>query len=310
MIYKIYSLCHGALVNPSDMTEHNVSYAGETITYYSGGYTKNISHFLTTINKRHTFTGLTVKNNKCYCYPYNYLYVTNNAGNENIYKYEDFSSSSCIFRNELALCDGCSIQVIPTHYKGIDYNYDESIPLAKYPTCGWTSDSYINWLTQNAVNIPTQLTTGVISTGESFAKGDASGAGLSIASTISNIIGEFYSASLLPNITHGGNNGNINYASNRIVFTFREMRVKDEYMRIIDDYFTRFGYKINRLTSPNITGRTHWNYVEIGSTDSIGYGTVPSQYMNDINNACRRGVTIWHNHSNLGNYSLNNSISS
>lgn len=86
------------------------------------------------------------------------------------------------------------------------------------------------------------------------------------------------------------------------------MRAKTEYLRIIDDYFSRFGYKINEILTPNIVGRQNWNYVEIGSSEDIGYGTVPSKYMDEINKACRRGVTIWHNHNNVGNYSLNNPI--
>ena len=68
------------------------------------------------------------------------------------------------------------------------------------------------------------------------------------------------------------------------------------------------GYAIRHLESPNLTGRTYWNYVEIGNNEEIGYGDVPSKYMEDINNACRKGITIWHNHANLGNFSLNNTI--
>jgi hypothetical protein len=30
--------------------------------------------------------------------------------------------------------------------------------------------------------------------------------------------------------------------------------------------------------------------------------------MNVINTACQNGVTIWHNHTNIGNYNLNNSL--
>lgn len=86
------------------------------------------------------------------------------------------------------------------------------------------------------------------------------------------------------------------------------MRPKVEYLQVIDDYFTRFGYKINRLILPNLTCRRYWNYVEIGGNEEIGYGSVPTKYMEEINNACRRGVTIWHNHGNIGNYSLDNSI--
>lgn len=68
------------------------------------------------------------------------------------------------------------------------------------------------------------------------------------------------------------------------------------------------GYAIKRIVSPNIVGRTYWNYVEIGDTEEIGYGEVPSKFMDIINNACRRGTTIWHSHDNIGNYTLNNSI--
>ena len=86
------------------------------------------------------------------------------------------------------------------------------------------------------------------------------------------------------------------------------MRVKNEYIKIIDEYFTKFGYKINRVKQPNISGRSIFNYVEIEASADIGYGEVPSKAMEVINGACRSGVTIWHNHSNIGNYSMNNTI--
>ncbi len=86
------------------------------------------------------------------------------------------------------------------------------------------------------------------------------------------------------------------------------MRAKIEYMKIIDDYFSRFGYAINRVLEPNIIGRQNFNYVEIGKTEEIGNGDVPVEFMEKINNACRRGVTIWHNHENMGNYSVSNNI--
>lgn len=93
-----------------------------------------------------------------------------------------------------------------------------------------------------------------------------------------------------------------------IISNFHKLRVKTECLKIIDDYFTRFGYAVKSLAMPNITGRKYWNYVEIGASEEIGYGEVLAKYMDTINNACRRGVTIWHNHANVGNYSLNNEI--
>lgn len=245
------------------------------------------------------------KNNKCFVYPYNYMLISNNVGNYNIYKYEDFILNNEIAQNpivelECAISVGASIRLVPRGYKNIDRNYDESLPLAKFPTCSWSSDEFINWLTGNAVNIGTQ----VVGIGTSLATGNiATTAGLT-----ASLIGQFYQASLLPSLTGGNNTGDVIFAMRSNIFAFHHMRAKTEYIKIIDDYFTRFGYAIKSVELPNLTGRKYWNYVEIGANEEIGYGSVPSPYMDNINNACRKGVTIWHTHENLGDFSLDNEI--
>lgn len=161
-------------------------------------------------------------------------------------------------------------------------------------------DAFTNWLTANGVNITTQL----ISTAFGAATGDLP----TISSNIANLIGEFHNANLLPSIEGGQNTGDVNYSAKNNTFNFYNYHSKPEYLKIIDDYFTRFGYAIRRLETPNITGRKYWNYVEIGPNEEIGYGSVPSNFMEIINGACRRGVTIWHNHENLGDFSLDNKI--
>ena len=93
-----------------------------------------------------------------------------------------------------------------------------------------------------------------------------------------------------------------------INFTVYKMSIRAEYARVIDDFFTRKGYKINRLKVPNITGRRYFNYIQIASEDVLGYGEIPEEYMQTINDIARNGVTIWHDHDNLGDYSVNNSI--
>lgn len=95
----------------------------------------NPTTFNTTIAKRHSFTNFTPKNNKCFVYPYNYLYVSNNQGSDNIFKYEDFTSNNCVFENQLAVTIGISGRIVPKNYRGKSYDYDESITLGKYPTC-------------------------------------------------------------------------------------------------------------------------------------------------------------------------------
>ena len=259
------------------------------------------------IIRQESFSDYTPKNNKLLCYPYNYMIVSNNVGNNLLLKYENFEweYDKDIQRNvaqvliEMAFSIGSSIRLIPKNYKKISKNYDESLPLAKFPTCSWSADSFTNWLTSQAVNISTD----VVATGISIASGNVVGS----LSSMAGMLGQFYSASLLPSI-HGGNNvGDVNYSAGKNTFIIHHMRAKTEYLKIIDDYFTKFGYKILETKIPNITGRSIFNYVKILNGENIGYG-IQNKELETINEIFRSGVTIWHNHANIGNYNLNNSI--
>lgn len=285
--------------------------------------------------KNYSFRGYHPKNNKCYCYPYNYLYATNNSGNNNIYKYELFKNSQyCNFDLEASISVGASIRVVPKNYKGQDTNDDEALPWGKFPTCGWSADSYTNWLTQNAVNIPTRILGIVANAGNSLSGGlqntvtgaitgkngagaiTSAGAGAgqiisgmqNTALSVANLIGDFYTASLLPNIEGGTPTGNVLWSAGRNNIVFKKMRCKDENMEIIDNYFTKFGYKINLVKKPNITGRAHWNFIQISDGDMLGYGNIPQTYMDTINAIARRGTTIWHSPDEIGDFSLDNNI--
>lgn len=82
---------------------------------------------------------------------------------------------------------------------------------------------------------------GAVAGASSIAKiGLLGGATMTVASNIGNTIGQFNKASLLPNISGGQPTGDIIWACDRNLFSFRKMRVKTEYLKIIDDYFTKF----------------------------------------------------------------------
>lgn len=200
---------------------------------------------------------------------------------------------------------------------------------------GWAGDAYTNWLTQNAINAPIRLLSNL--TGNTINMGNVATSsintrkeekiidsqaqvmnqkanlgyaqvGANISLSILNEIGAYKEAKLLPNISHGGNTGDVDFANNDLNFTFRWMRCKDEFMRQIDNYFTMFGYKINEIKIPNIIGRENFNYIQISEADDLGYGNIPSVALKAINDIARRGVTIWHNHANLGDYTVPNTI--
>ncbi len=53
--------------------------------------------YINIVNKQSSLNGYTPKNNKLKCYPYNYLLLSNNIGQNEILHYEKFSDSSCNF---------------------------------------------------------------------------------------------------------------------------------------------------------------------------------------------------------------------
>lgn len=296
-----------ALVEQSQLTVHEFtcdpSVGGETGRYFTMQFSDTAKTFQILQDKPYNWRHYIPKNKKLYTYPYNYLLVTNNNGNQNIYKYEDFSTGNFGFDIDLNFSIGGSGKAVPIHYKGMAKNDDEGIPLGKYPTCGWSADSFTNWLTQQAVNVPMQFLNLMTSNFRHNIEGVSS-----YAQKIGSVIGEFYQASLLPEIQGGGNTADVVFTSKRNSFYFRQMTAKPEFLAIIDDYFTRFGYAINRLLVPNMTGRENWNYVEIAEGEVWIEGPIPAKSKEIINNIARAGVTIWHNLDNIGNYNLSNNI--
>lgn len=325
-IINIFQVPYGIVGSQSELESVNFTTdGGVSGTVYKLPFSFNKKSF---ISKHYDSVGYNCKNNKLKCYPYRYLQVTNNSGNANIYKWEFFEkeNNQVEFEIQMAFSVGCSIRAVPLKYKGFDINYDEGVELGKYPNCGWTSDEYTNWLTQNAVNQPVNFLSNMMGAttqaqssayryqqaqaqGTSYnATGDIMNITGNIASSVGNLIASEYSASLLGNKLAGSNMGDVNFASNSLRFDYYNMRLSNEDLKILDDYFSRFGYKINETKIPNITGRRYWNYIQIGESEIIGTGNVASKYMEEINNICRKGVTIWHNHDNIGNYNLNNEI--
>ena len=120
----------------------------------------------------------TPRNKKLLTYPYRYLQASNNTGQITNYKVEDFASGSTMeFKLRYALTAGGSGRIYPRGYKGIADNYDEGINLGKLPVGSWQNDLFTNWMTQNAINIPTSILGSVADTAIGIA-GATSGVGV------------------------------------------------------------------------------------------------------------------------------------
>lgn len=268
------------------------------------------------INKPNNLDTYIPRNKKLLTFPYRYFNITNNSGSSATYKYEYFNSNDgrdvCQFTMLGAISPGCSIRLIPYNYKygktEFDYVHtevEESIVAGKLPTCGWTNDAYTNWLTQNAINIPLDIASDIIKTGVGIATGNVALGGGGLAG-IGGTMAEIYQHSLIPTTAKGGvNQGDLNFAD-KLCFSVYKKSIKYEYARIIDNYFDMFGYKVNDVKIPNITGRQNWNYVK--TIDCNFDGDIPQTDLNIIKAMFNGGVTFWHNPANILNYSLSNNI--
>lgn len=260
------------------------------------------------LNRPTSINGYNPVNNKLKVFPYNYCYVTNNTGTEVELHYEDFTSGTASITCIGVMNAGCSIKAYPTNYKGQTTYYNAGLMGPKLPVCSWNSDSYTNWLTQNSMNIGMNNIANLAKLAMLPAGGvSAAIAALSIFESVTQVEAEKYQASLLPDQAKGTTNGSdINYSSEHCGFQLIPMSVKAEYARIIDDYFSMYGYKTNRVKVPNVTGRTNWNFVKtIGCY--IG-GDIPQEDMETIKSMFDAGVTFWHNPSTFMDYTQTNSI--
>lgn len=146
----------------------------------------------------------TVKNNKLYCYPYNFLRVSNNQGSYNDYMLEDFEEDEenvgkIIFRYFLTACQGYASQLNPVNYKGQNFNFDENLQQGKFPTLSWSTDSFTNWLSVQGQNVAVSSAFNIIESSTQIATGHVGGGIISASSGIANTIGQIRSASMQPN---------------------------------------------------------------------------------------------------------------
>ena len=265
-----------------------------------------------------TLNGYTPRNKKLLCYPFQYLNVDNNYGMVTTYHLEDFvhnANNTIAFNIDSTICPSMSIKVVPAGYKNSGLDNDiEGFMLGKLPICSWDNDLYKNWLRQNSANIGLSVigSVGQVIAGATMLSGGVTslaGAG-QIASGIHGIastVGKIIEQDIIPNQAEGNVNGSeVNFAKGLYNPLCYFMCIKPEYSAIIDNFFDMYGYKVNVLKLPNITGRTNWNFVKtIGCNIT---GDIPQKDLQELKSMFDNGVTLWHNPSTFLDYSQSNAI--
>lgn len=269
-----------------------------------------------------TLNGYTPVNKKLLQYPYSFIYVTNNNGGSAVYKYEMFTGSPS-FAITGNISPDAVVKMTPKNYKGIELNNDEAFSTGSFPMCPWLSDTYKLWLAQNqnqqqlteTVSIG-QMVAGVAMLGASMIMAPASG-GLSLgmagagvgmltsgATTIAQQNAQQADMSVQPPQARGVATGSHNLSNGLLGFEVYHKTIDAYHARIIDDYFTMYGYACKRVKVPNIDSRPYFNYIKtVGSNIRASFCMEDIKLINDIYD---RGITFWHNPQSIGDYSVNN----
>lgn len=298
--------------------------------------------------------GYVPKNNKLFNYPYNFLKLTNNKGDDVIFKHEMWDNANNIGEFELRGV-GLGVPAVmcyPLNYRDIAKDFENGLMYSGFNECAWAGDAYQVWLAQNRKNMEmaAKIGVGALLVGGALALGGATagtlpmltlpasapveiGAGNLLGAAAGNVASKvaigagstglggtamkYGGASLLgsilntvraknkleatPRPAHGHTTNDIFNMQNGLAgYTCYQMTVKSEFARIIDEYFSRFGYACHRIKIPNRNARQNWTYVKtIGCEIN---GNIPSDDAVKIKAIYDHGITFWNNGNNIGNY--------
>ncbi len=287
-----------------------------------------------------------IRNNKMYCYPYNILYATNGTGDSAVYKFErffkegspgyDMSAVLPQFRIYGAIAPDASVRLVPMRYNAYDtlgqdsdveyediklHNYDEGLTSASFPTCAWDADIYKIWMAQNkATQAMTLVGAGAGAVGNVvsgiaglFSLNPGQGVGNAVNGLVNNglqvgnLLAQRKDMEVQPPQSRGAHSISVNTVAGVPGFLLQFKSLSPEYAAIIDDYFTRYGYKVNRIGVPRRKNRENYTYVK--TVGCLIGGNFCDADKRAIEAIFDHGITFWTNGNAIGSYGDNPTFS-
>lgn len=282
---------------------------------------RNVTWSVAPDDYRDTLAGYEPKNNKLHTYPYQFISMTNNQGGNAVYRYELFDGlDDCGFALSGSLSPDGGVRITPIGYNGVTYNYEAGLSLTGFPTCAWNSDIYKLWLAQNQNSQFMNLATGAAKIVGGVAGGIASlllpdagvlggigiGTAISGAHQISDALAQKADRDIIPPQARGNFSASVNITNGYHCFSLYEKCVNAERARIIDDYFTMYGYKLNRVMKPVRDARPAFTYIK-----TIGChieGELCNEDIVKIESIYDKGITFWMDGDHIADYSQDNTV--
>lgn len=254
--------------------------------------------------------GYIPKNNKLFTYPYSYYHVDTPTGSSIATRYEFFLQNIPRFYIHASITQPVEVTCRPSGYKtNLSQLYTEQLTLNNYPMCSWNYDAYKVWVAQETV--PNIMQAVGSAAGTVLSAATSSNPEITVAAGVISYVTDYltteYKASIAADTISGSfGHGNAAVANHTLTFHSGNASITASRAKVIDEFFTMFGYATNRVKKPNIDTRPHFNYVK--TAGCLLSGNIPAEAERHIENIFDKGITFWKNPNEVGKYStLDNS---
>lgn len=107
-----------------------------------------------------------------------------------------------------------------------------------------------------------------------------------------------------PSSQKGNESSDLWYSTGGKSFNLYEKCITKNYAMMLDSYFDMYGYAIKQHGTPNMNARENWTYIKtLGCNIS---GAIPAFDSKEIEKIFDKGIRLWKDLNNIGNYSLSN----
>lgn len=260
-----------------------------------------------------SLNGYIPKNKKLYNSPFCLHEIVSTDGQKEILQPEYTNhSTELAFEVLTETSANPSIILVPLLYEGENYSWKKQITITDFPQSAMAIDGYMAWIASGGLD-KTLISTlsGGLNAGVNIAKSSASEnmygvgtGGIDIATTIANTYTDLNLAKNLPSIIKGKQNATPITANGYLGFHFRKKCASSDLLKSIDDYFTMFGYKVNKLKQPSRRNRPHYTYLKTKGCHVNG--GAPADAIQRIETIYDNGIRFWINPAEVGNYEVNN----
>lgn len=291
----------------------------------------------TLLARSNSLDGYLPRNQKLLTYPYIYLGFNPQNGTKKVFRYEDFLNATPSFKIISEINPNPTVQFIPQNYRGASGDsLSDNVSLNGYPTISFKTDTFNTWLAQNSEIVSLQMQQEQYNYVVDALKGGAnmigdigkmaSGNPASMGGGFTGFIDkgveliradknhEFYIKNIMAQVEKQAmlpDNASLSSSNSTLLGyelfdknIFTRYTIKRQFAERLDKYFDMFGYLVNTLKIPTITGRPNWNYVKTQGANILG--NIPQYDLQTIKEMFDSGITFWHNPETFLDYSQNN----